>query len=97
MYDFEVEISTRTDVGGGGRGPERDRGRKRRRPSLRNFGNSKLARICIICNLDSEGTPLLSDDGLVIFASLVLIGHFAQRADPAVPLASGLVSNMVKA
>jgi hypothetical protein len=30
--------------------------------------------------LNRWGTPLLSDDGLVMFASLALVGHFAQRA-----------------
>jgi hypothetical protein len=33
-----------------GQGPERDQGRGRLRPSLRNFGGSKLARSCIRCN-----------------------------------------------
>jgi hypothetical protein len=32
-----------------GQGPECDRGQRRAQPSLRNFGDSKLAKICIIC------------------------------------------------
>src|SRR5215213_11797686 len=41
-----------TNVGGGG-GPERDRGHRELRPSLRNFGGSKLSRICMVCNSES--------------------------------------------
>ena len=42
-----------------GRAPVRDRGCRQRQPSLRNFGDSKLAEIRILYNLTRIGTPLL--------------------------------------
>jgi hypothetical protein len=63
---------------GRGRAPLRKAPSRAGRPSLRNFGGSELARTCIVCNSEPMGNPLLSDDGLVMFASLVLAGHAAR-------------------
>ena len=70
---------------GKGQGPDRDRERKRRRPSLPNFGDLKLASICIRCNAGAEAAPPLSDDDLAMLASPMLVGRSTRRASTLSP------------
>ena len=56
------------------------RGARRLRPSLRNFWVRNALGLAYDACLNPEDAPFLSDDGLVMFAGLDLVGHFAQQA-----------------
>ena len=80
MYELEVEVPTRTGVGGGGRCRNATGTTEGCNPRCQISEIRNSPGFAYKANPNSVGTPLLSDDGAVMFASLLLAGHSARWA-----------------